>query len=180
MISIRWCCIDRLSSQDSAGRLDGFFLRIERWHKLLVGMTMYSLIVGTGLVLAVLWFHGRRRSTAIRAMAVRLGFAYLGGAIPGSLTLHGTPMDRATSVWNVIDGEYGGVRVVAFDCRIGEGKGSWRRTIIAALSPQNPFRGHGSDQTVDRSGAWAILYQPKTFSLTGRCRLPKLRRPSIP
>ncbi|HEY4051280.1 MAG TPA: hypothetical protein VGM27_30830 [Acidobacteriaceae bacterium] len=68
-------------------------------------MTTYIVIFGVGLVLAILWFRERRRSTALRAMAARRGFAYLGGALPGSLTLHGTPMDQATSIWNVIDGE---------------------------------------------------------------------------
>jgi len=132
-----------------------------------MNITTYILIVGAGLVLAILWFRERRRSTALRAMAVRRGFAYLGGAIPSSVTLHGTPMDQATSVWNVIDGECSGIRVVAFDCRIGNGKGSWRRTVIAARSPEDPFSGKSStpDLTVDHSGDWTILYQPKTLSL---------------
>lgn len=130
-------------------------------------MAPYILIAGAGLVLVILWFRERRRSTALRAMAARRGFVYLGGALPNSLTLDGTPMDRATSVWNVVDGACNGIRVVAFDCRIGSGKGSWRRTVIAARSSENPFGGGNpaSDLATDRSGDWIILHQPKAFSL---------------
>ena len=132
-----------------------------------MNMTTYILIGAAGLVVALLWFRERRRSTALRAMALRRGFVYLGEAIPNSLTLYGTPMDQADSVWNVIDGECDGIRVVAFDCRMGSGKGSWRRTVIAARSPEDPFSGARStpDLTIDHAGDWTILYQPKTLSL---------------
>ena len=47
---------------------------------------------------------------------------------PSVTSLHwllGTSLQGATAVWNVIDGERNKIRVVAFDCRIGVGKGSW-------------------------------------------------------
>jgi hypothetical protein len=58
-----------------------------------------------------------------------------------------------------------GTRVIAFDCQIGLGKGSWRRTVIAveskAYSSTVPFN---PDMTVDTAGKWKILYRPKALT----------------
>jgi hypothetical protein len=123
-------------------------------------------MTGAGLLFSVLWLRERHRTNAIRAMAMRSGFHYLGSALPNSLTLNGTPLENLTASWNVVDGERNGVRVIAFDCRIGHGKASWRRTVIAAESPLDTFGTvpFDHDLTVDRSGRWAVLYQPKTVS----------------
>lgn len=112
------------------------------------------------------WLRERKRSIGLRVMARRLGFAYLGNAVPRSLTLHGTGLEGATSVWNVIDGMSGATRVIAFDCRIGSGKRSWRRTAIAAQGPRDVFGAakFTSHLAMDRSGDWTIMYEPKTFS----------------
>jgi hypothetical protein len=126
----------------------------------------YTCLIGAGLLLAILYIRQRRRSAAIRALAIRSGFNYLGRALPRTLTLNGTPIDSATSTWNVIDGERHGIRVIAFDCQIGAGKGSWRRTVIAAESAADVFGAvsFNRDLQADRSGNWLILYQPKAFS----------------
>jgi hypothetical protein len=131
-------------------------------------------IAAAVVLLAILWLRERKREAALRGMAVRRGFTYLGGALPRSFTLHGTPFERATSIWNVIDGDCRGIRVIGFDCRIGSGKTSWRRTAIAAQSPCDIFGvvKFSGDVTVDRSGDWAILYQPKTFSLIAPGLMP--------
>jgi hypothetical protein len=132
-----------------------------------MGTLAYFWLIVAGLLFACLWLRERRRTTAIQAMAARLGFVYLGRALPKSLSLNGTPIEHTSSVWNAIDGECRGTRVVAFDCRIGYGKASWRRTVIAAQSPRDIFGKvrFDSDLTAVRSGKWSILYQPKTFSL---------------
>jgi hypothetical protein len=88
---------------------------------------------------------------------------YLGNALPKSLGLEGTPFHRFSKVWVVIDGEPRGTRVMAFDCQVGVGKRSWRRSIIAVETDSNVI-GHLSvqpDMTVDRSGRWQILYRPR-------------------
>jgi hypothetical protein len=119
---------------------------------------------GVGLVLFVAFYFGeRQRAAAIRALASRLGFHYLGDALPRSLKLDGTPFHSASKVWNVIDGEPRGARIIAFDCRVGVGKGSWRRTVIAIASnadssPTLPFN---PDMFVESTGGWKILYRPK-------------------
>ena len=121
----------------------------------------------------------RRRTAAIRALASRLGFHFLGDALPRSLTLSGTPFSDHSKVWNVIDGEPRGVRTIAFDCQVGVGKGSWRRTVIAvesatSLSPALPFN---PEITIDTAGHWKVLYRPKAsinFRIAGLMPLDEL------
>lgn len=106
----------------------------------------------------------RYRADAIRGLATNAGMHYLGNALPKSLTLKGTPFDRVSKVWNVMHGEPCGTRIMVFDCKVGAGRQSWRRTLIAVESDGNAF-GHlslQSDLTIDRSGGWQILYHPKS------------------
>jgi len=123
-----------------------------------------TVMAGVVCVLFIALYVGeRKRATAIRALAHRLGFHYLGDALPRSLTLDGTPFHRASKVWNVIDGEPRGVRIIAFDCRVGIGKGSWRRTVIAIASSAHfsdavPFN---PDMTTVPTGGWKIMFRPK-------------------
>jgi hypothetical protein len=132
--------------------------------------------------LAVLFvFHlaERRRTAAIRALAIRSGFHYLGNALPRSLTLRGTPFNRASKVWNVIDGELRGIRIIAFDCQVGVGKSSWRRTVIAVESSADLARTVRFDpeMTLDSAGKWKVLYRPKAsvnFRIAGLMPLEEL------
>ena len=68
--------------------------------------------------------------------------------------------------------------MIAFDCRIGRGKGSFRRTAIAALGPRDVFGAAKfiSDLAVARSGDWAIMYEVETISLNppGLMPVPEL------
>ena len=90
------------------------------------------LMAGVGLfVFYALHASERYRAEAIRALATRSGMHYLGKALPRSLTLEGTPFHSFSKVWNVIDGEPRGTRIMAFDCQVGVGRGSWRRSVIA-------------------------------------------------
>jgi hypothetical protein len=126
-----------------------------------------------GFVLYALYTSQRYRANAIRALATRSGRHYLGSALPRSLTLEGTPFYRISKVSDVIDGEPHGTRIVAFDCQIGVGKGSWRRSVIAVESEANVF-GHmllHPDMTIDRSGRWKIFYRPKAHF---NCRIAGL------
>jgi hypothetical protein len=117
-------------------------------------------------ILALIYSVQRWRTTAIRAMADRCGFHYIGEALPRSLTLVGTPFERWTKVWNVIDGEPRGVRIIAFDCRVGSGKQSWTRSIIAVESDADLFENIRTEMTSETSGKWTILYRPRsTFEL---------------
>ena len=105
-------------------------------------MNAIPLMLMAGLALFVLYAiytAERYRADAIRASAIRSGMHYLGYALPRSLTLEGTPFYRYSKVWNVIDGEPRGTRIMAFDCQVGVGKRSWRRSVIAVESDGNSF-----------------------------------------
>jgi hypothetical protein len=121
-------------------------------------------------LLAIFWVREHKRGRALRAMAIRRGLSFLGRALPRSFTLRDTAFDGATSIWNVIDGDCRGIRVMAFDCRIGTGKSSCRRTAIAAQGPPDVFGVFGAvkfntDLTVDRSGDWSVLYRSSSSGL---------------
>jgi len=88
-----------------------------------------------------------------------------GEALPRSLTLNGTPFDSASRVWNVIDGEPRGIRIIAFDCQVGVGKRSWRRSVTAVESGADPLRAvpFSSGIAIDSVGQWTILYRPRAL-----------------
>jgi hypothetical protein len=126
---------------------------------------IYVIIVVFGAAYAgIQWIKDRRRASAIRALAQRLGFSYTGKSkLPEALSLYGTPLANPTSTWNIMDGEKDKIRVIAFDCQIGSGKGSWRRTAIAARTKEEVFSAvaFNTDLAIGRSGGWMILYYPE-------------------
>jgi hypothetical protein len=71
--------------------------------------------------------------------------------------LHYQRRAAAMRAWNVIEGKGHGVRVVAFDCRLGTGKGSWRRSVIAAEGSAEVF---GMFQSRTCSGAFRRVGPP--------------------
>lgn len=112
---------------------------------------------------AMLYLGERQREAAIRTLAARSGFHYLGAALPKCLTLGGTPFERISKVWNVIDREARGIRIIAFDCQVGIGKGSWRRSVIAVQSDADlsSALAFNPDMRIDAAGVWKVLYRPK-------------------
>ena len=145
-------------------------------------MKDFGLVFFAGAAVAlflIFYLAEKQRTASIRALASRLGFHFLGAALPRSLTLSGTPFSNHSKVWNVIDGEPNGVRTIAFDCQVGSGKGSWRRTIIAIeesvsfsnVMPLNP------EMKIDSAGGWKILYRPRVpfgFRVAGLMPLEEL------
>jgi hypothetical protein len=133
----------------------------------------FVFVAGAALaVITVSHLAERQRGVSVREMATRCGFHYIGEALPRSLTLHGTPFERASKVWNVVDGEPRGVRVIAFDCRVGVGKHSWRRTVVA-MGRDAEFSkavGFNPEMTLESVGAWKFLYRPRAsfgFRISG-------------
>jgi len=108
-----------------------------------------------------------KRSADVKVLARRLGFVYLGNALPKSFTVSGTDLVGISSAWNVIDGERHGVRVIAFDCRIGTGKGSWRRTVIAAQTADANLKYLAGYLELHCSDNWTFLYAPRASSPAG-------------
>ena len=130
-------------------------------------------------LLGLIQLVDRRRTAAIRALAIRSGFHYIGEALPRSLSLEGTPFERASKVWNVIDGEPRGIRIIAFDCRVGVGKRSWERSVIA-VENSGEFLGVAlcnSDMQMDSIGKWKIFYRPTVsfeFRVSGLSPVEKM------
>jgi hypothetical protein len=124
-------------------------------------------VIVAAVILAAFWRQARQRVSALRQLASKFGFAFLGTTLPGSLDLKGTGPEAISSCWNVMDGEINGVRIVIFDCRIGQGKGSLRRTVIAAKSDAEIFKSVPMvlDLTSEPAAAWTVLYQPKTYQI---------------
>jgi hypothetical protein len=56
---------------------------------------------------------------------------------------------------------------MAFDCRFGEGKGSWRRTVIAVQADPAGITASSFDPNVqiDQIADWTFLYRPKQLAL---------------
>jgi|HubBroStandDraft_6_1064221.scaffolds.fasta_scaffold1212572_1 hypothetical protein len=129
--------------------------------------TTCTLLALAGVALSVYWWRERRRSLALRQLASKLRFVYLGKALPSSLILETTGLKGISSCWNVIDGERNGLRILIFDCRIGEGKGSWRRTVVAAQGNPYIFRNvpFVLNLSSEQTGDWTVLYQPKSFGI---------------
>jgi hypothetical protein len=71
---------------------------------------------------------------------------------------------------NLLEGQRCGVVVIAFDCQVGESKGNWRRTVIAAQTHEDIFGAVAFDTnlTADPSGNWMVLYRPKELALIPR------------
>ena len=116
------------------------------------------------------------RTFAIKRLAKKIGFAYLKKRLPEALSLYGTPFTQRRFTWNVIDGERNRIRVVLFDCQVGEGKEGWRRTVIAVKTGAGSFSADRFNPKlkVESSGGWLILYYPQETK-TGLTPVKELR-----
>ncbi|WP_109485085.1 hypothetical protein [Occallatibacter savannae] len=123
-----------------------------------------------------LWsdFYQRRRARELTKLANTLGLKPWGEKLPLAVSLAGTPIADRSATWNVFEGVRNGIPFVVFDCRIGTGKGSWQRTVIAARTGRDVFATVPSDfsYAVDRSGEWMVFYSPKTLSFFGEGLMP--------
>jgi hypothetical protein len=135
---------------------------IALWMAALAGFFLWSAL------------NDRRRAKEIATLASTLGLKPWGEQLPADLSLAGTPMANISDTWNVLEGAQNGIRFIVFDCRIGTGKASWRRTVIAARASRDVFATVPSDfsYTVDRSGEWMVFYSPKTVSFIGQRLMP--------
>jgi hypothetical protein len=134
----------------------------------------WILVAGIGLVLGASGVGALYRASRIKKLAAKFGFDYLGRTDPPFVSLVDTPFSKATSFWNVIQGQQAGVRVVVFDCRIGSGRHSWRRTVIAAETSAEVFAGvrFNPELTIDRSGSWQLMHEPQLGTFAVRHLLP--------
>jgi len=116
------------------------------------------------------------RANAMRALASRWGFQYIGPPalrfwslwfrsspeisppLPASFSLACYPGDKIRQVWNVIEGQQSGVSVFIFDSYLAKVKGTYC-TFIACQTEKNVFGIDTSKYRVIQSGGWAALYR---------------------
>jgi hypothetical protein len=115
-----------------------------------------------------------KRNRMMPMLMSTLGLKSWGSRLPPELSLTGTPMAHASAVWNVMEGERNGIPFIVFDCRMGAGKSSWRRTVIAARSGRDVFATVPSNSscTVDRCEDWMIFYAPRAGFIVGSSLMP--------
>lgn len=105
----------------------------------------------------------RHHAREVKAVATAFGMLpWPNDSLPRDLSLRDTCLGSWSKLFNVYEGIVGGVQVAVFDCKVGQGKGSWTRTVIAARSSQATFGAVAFDPelTTQRSGEWLILYRP--------------------
>ena len=129
-------------------------------------LTVIVFVVGAVLY-ATYGIEDLWRRYALRRLARKFGFAYLRQRLPEALSLYGTPFAQRRFTWNVIDGERHRLRIVVFDCQVGEGAANWRRTVIAIRTGSvtlDPVK-FDARMKVENSGGWSVFYYPQELKL---------------
>lgn len=119
------------------------------------------------------------RAWSMRSLAARWGFQYIGPSFSGwrtsphpSIKLpppfslpHGLVHDRRIrQVWNVIEGQQGGLSVLIFDSIIGEGRGVYC-TFFACKTEQNLFGGDTAPDRIIQSHGWTTLFRVRFLQI---------------
>lgn len=125
------------------------------------------------------------RVTAMRTLATRWSFQYSAGDpqiwagrrspvhYPPEFKMRCYPVYAMSKVWNVIDGERNGIRVLIFDSRIGTGRGARYCTFFAVQTSENLFKRVSSREKIAQRAGWTAVYRipfigirPWTLSIT--------------
>lgn len=122
--------------------------RVDRQHFILVA---YAVVIATGL--PILGYRKR----AMRRLAAKLRFEYLGKTLPDSFPLPEDPFRGRRLVWNVISGYRHGHRIVAFDSIIEGGRGRYC-SFIAVQMTDNPFEMKSKQWKLLQANGWTALY----------------------
>lgn len=136
-------------------------------------LNFLSVLAGVSLILGVVQIIHLFRARAMRALAARWGFQYIGPPAPklwNPSHLRSVPLSRLgfplvhpsgrriRQAWNVIEGQQNGVSVLIFDSVLGEIKGGAPCTLIACQTEQNPFGIVISPDRVIQSNGWTVLH----------------------
>ena len=113
----------------------------------------------------------RSRATAMRALAAKWNFQYLDGdpriwSAGRIATVHRAtgfkmscyPTNEIGRMWNVIDGQRNGTRVLIFDSTVGEGRGIYC-TIVAVQTSENLFTSDSSSEKIAQCSGWIAAYR---------------------
>ncbi len=126
-------------------------------------MNYWPVLAAAAIALVFLWYFwkARERSRQISIFAQENRFRWLDDDLPADIRLASSSISNVSSVWNAIDGTTRGVRVVAFDCRVGQGKGSWRTTVIAVKADSSAVKASDFEINLEkeRVGDWTLLFR---------------------
>ena len=141
--------------------------------KLLPALALLIFIVGVSRIPYMF------RARAMRALAARWGFEYIGPPFSGWRTSPSPPDPaalpvsfpywlihdrRIRQVWNVIKGQQSGLSVLIFDSIIGEGRGRYC-TFFACQTEQNRFGIDLSPERVIQSHGWTALFRVRFLQI---------------
>ena|SRR5215469_5488615 len=134
-------------------------------------ISLLWVFVGVSLVSVALRIIHLFRARAMRALAARWGFQYIGPPVPNwwnpAHPKISPPLPAwfplacrpsgLRQVWNVIEGQQNGVSVLIFDSIVGS-KGGHGYTVIACQTEQNPFGRVTSSDRVIQSHGWTVVH----------------------
>ena len=118
------------------------------------------------------------RASAMRSLAFRLGLRYTRGdpriwyipkgykPSPASFRLRGYPVDTLNRMWNVIEGEHGGVNVLIVDATLSMGGKRGRySTFIATKTDENLFGLRTDPEKIAQSNGWTAIYRLRFWQI---------------
>ena len=118
------------------------------------------------------------RASAMRSLASRLGLRYTPGdpriwylpkghkPSPISFRLRGYPVDTLNRMWNVIEGEKGGVKVLIVDATLSMGGRRGRySTFVATKTDENLFGLRTDPEKIAQSNGWSALYRLRFWQI---------------
>ena len=168
--SVVWWCLWLINSPISAKANFTAFL------------SLLSILVSIFVGIKYLY---RSRATAMRALAARWSFHYSAGdpriwggrrspvQYPTGFKMKCYPVYAMSRMWNVVDGERNGIRVLIFDSMIGTGKGARCCTLVATQTTETLFKSVSSREKIAQRAGWTAVYRisfigirPWTFSIT--------------
>ena len=108
------------------------------------------------VMMAVHVIRDKERTKLITKFASDMGLTFLGNSLPSYFPIQQTSSRLAHSIRRVVIGE----EVLLFDCRIGHGKGSRGRTVVAARGEPSVFgwARFGPDLATEQAGEWTLVY----------------------
>ena len=140
--------------------------------KFLVEVATVTVIFGAVRIVFML------RARAMRALAARWGFRYIGPPAPSfrgfrsfpkvtpplpvSFPRNCYPVGGIRQAWNVIEGQQSGMSVLICDSVIGE---RTYCTIIGCETKQHPFKTDTSADRAVQSDGWAVLCRVRYFQI---------------
>ena len=131
-------------------------------------LNLLWVLAAVALVSAVLRIIHLFRARAMRSLAARWGFQYIGPPAPKWWNPYhakvSPPLPHSLSygwqfrqVWNVMECPQKGLSLFIFDGIIGS-KGGHPCTFVACQTEQNPFGAVNSPDRLIRSHGWTVLY----------------------